>query len=114
MKLDVIMCASVYCPPFHTGFLYSISDAAARLQPKYEEMLKLSITSVETAWKYVNVSDQVSSVCFNASGELLCIGGVHAQARAAATGTLFCWTRTLPGSVAQFLCCADVYDMFVS
>jgi hypothetical protein len=73
------------------------ADAASRLRPKYEECLKLSVLTFETAWSHIDLSEQITSVCFDANADLVCIGGSIAQIRSAATGTLRCWTRVLPG-----------------
>ncbi len=78
-------------------------DAASRLRPKYEESLKLSVASSEISWTYSNLSEHISSVCFDVNADLLCIGGSITQIRSAATGTLHCWTRVAPGE-----CCVSI------
>lgn len=88
--------------PIHNINLYGynsiVADAAARLRPKYDEILKLSVTSVETAWKYTNLSDQIGAVCFDPSANFVCVAGIFSQIRSARTGSLHCWTRALPGA----------------
>ncbi len=76
----------------------TVADAAARLRPKYDEILKLSVTSVETAWKYTNLSDQIGAVCFDPSANFVCVAGMFSQIRSAQTGALHCWARALPGA----------------